>query len=147
MTDTAQNGRVASAKKDYEWAVAILGAIVSTPPVIALIQKGFHVELNWRFSEFIHYYQLVFTPVIDLVQWPVRFVLQLLRIDIVIPQWLKDLHAISFVLAGIFVRGWASKIGRFRLESRLKFESERDFADMDERALACPPSALMRQIG
>jgi|GEM_PF-3204853 len=137
MTEqTVQSGRFTSAKKDYDWAIAILGAIVSTPPVIAFIQKGFHIELHWALSNFVHYYQALFTPIIDAMQWPIRNGLKYVGVDIVIPQWIKDVHAISFVLAGIFVRGWASKIGRRRLEMRLRRESEREFSYLEGGALA-----------
>jgi hypothetical protein len=67
-------------------------------------------------------------PAIDFVQTPLRGLLEWLKVDWTIPQWMKDLHALSFVMAGIYVRSWGTLAeSKHRLSKRLYGHSDDDF--------------------
>lgn len=91
------------AKRDFGWATAVLGGLLSAPMVISLVQQGFHVDLNWGFAHFVEFYRGFVHPIVDVIQWPLRVVMGWMQIDR-FPLWLKDLHSLSFVGAAIFVR-------------------------------------------
>lgn len=102
-------------RKQFQQTLALLGVIVSATAVINLIQAGFHVHLNWGFSHFIEYYRQIAAPIMDVLQWPLRYALERLNIAWTVPQWLKDAHVLCFVLAGVYARGWTTDIEELRV--------------------------------
>lgn len=130
------------ARRDYAWAMVTLGALFSTPALISLIQHGFNIHLNWGFSHLVEFYRGFITPIIDMVESPVRWLLDWQRVEWVIPQWLKDLHALSFIAAGLAARGWGfGAFGSAGLPAKQSAEQSRDFL---KNELESPTSTVPR---
>src|SRR5262245_27824863 len=104
-------------REHYRWAEKLLGALVSAPAIVGLVQHGTNIKLNWGFYHFLSFYRSIATPLIDFVEWPLREGIALLHLYFQIPVWLKDLHTISFVLAAIFVRANVRPIDLDQLSS------------------------------
>ena len=102
----ARSRRIPGIREQAEWAFTVLGCIVSASAIINLIQSGFAITLSWGFSHFVEYYRQIVTPIVDVIQWPIRAMLSALHVEWTIPQWIKDAHALSFTLAGLYIRGW-----------------------------------------
>ncbi len=97
-------------KSEFSAAMSVLGGVFAASTIIHLIQQGWSIQLNWGFSHFVEFYRSAMLPFVDLVQMPFRWALGALNVHIVVPLWLKDLHTLSFVLAGVYVRGWRSDV-------------------------------------
>lgn len=100
--------RLKSFRADISFVSTMLGALFAAATLIHLIQTGWNVHLNWGFAHFVEFYRRALIPIVDTIQWPLRAALAALHFDLHIPQYVKDLHALGFVLAGIYVRAWVS---------------------------------------
>jgi hypothetical protein len=94
-----------NAKREFDIVMMLLGALFAVPTIVSLIQHVLDVGLNWYFADFIEFYRRIITPAVDFVQAPIRWLIDALHIRWVIPVWFKDLHALSFIGAGIMTRG------------------------------------------
>jgi hypothetical protein len=104
----ATTGGLYQAKKDYDWVTALLGGCFTAPAIISLIQHGLQIELNWGFWHFVNFYRSFVTPIVDFIQFPLRQILAWWHIAWPIPQWLKDLHALSFVGVAVWIRAMST---------------------------------------
>ena len=91
-------------KREFDGVMWVLGSLVAAPSMISVVQHAFDIGLQGAFLESVAHYRRLATPVIDLVQLPISALLHLIGVSWDIPQWCKDLHALSFVGAGIFAR-------------------------------------------
>ncbi len=71
---------------------------------ISLLQHGLNIHLSWGFANFVEFYRGAVGPVLDILLWPVRALLRWFHVQWIIPQWAKDLWALSFLGANVFWR-------------------------------------------
>lgn len=93
------------AKREFDGVMLVLGALFAAPTLISLIQHIAQVGLHWYFADFVDFYRALVTPLIDLIQAPIRWLLAAFGIDWTIPRWVKDLHTLSFLGTGFLMRG------------------------------------------
>jgi hypothetical protein len=110
------------ARQDLSFATSAIGVTFAAATAINLIQHGFNIHLNWGFAHFLAFYRDALFPLINVIQWPVRAILEALDLKITVPAWLKDLHILSFVLGGLYVRGWS-------IEARARAQQELETAE------------------
>lgn len=90
---------------------AVIGVFIAGPILTSLVQDVFSLDLYAVFECVVALYRSLITPVIAWIQSPLVALLDALNVDWTIPQWFRDLHALSFALGGIEARAlaWASR--------------------------------------
>jgi hypothetical protein len=104
MPDNSGSSVVARAKSDYRFWMALLGALLSAPPIISLIQKSFQVELVPALLEALQFYRRLYYPVIEAAQYVLSLVPWLNFYELIYSGFMsratyKDLAALSCVSA------------------------------------------------
>jgi hypothetical protein len=115
-------GELSRGRRDFSFAMSALGVIFAASTAVNLIQHGFNIHLNWGFVHFLAFYREATLPLVNVIQWPARAIFEALHLNITIPGWIKDLHILSFVLGGLYVRGWS-------IEAKARAQQELESAD------------------
>jgi hypothetical protein len=95
---------IVRAKSEYKFWMALLGALLSAPPIISLIQKSLQIELVPSLREALVFYRKLYYPVIDAAQYvlslfPWLDLYALLYASFMSREVYKDLAALSCVSA------------------------------------------------
>jgi hypothetical protein len=90
--------------RGFKEAMWLLGVLVTSASIISLIQHGFSIKLSPILDEIVVYYRALVAPLFSLLYSPIEAVIRWLALDWHLPQWLRDLHTLSFIGAGIYVR-------------------------------------------
>jgi hypothetical protein len=86
---------------DLFWFYALLGSILSALAIISLTQKVLDVGLVPVMQEIVDYYRHTVHPIMHVMLGWVRWLFS----DWVLPEWFKDLYALSFLGGFSFARG------------------------------------------
>lgn len=97
---------------DFAWAMATLGALFTAAAVVSLIQSNFRIQLHWGLSHLLAFYRDMLDPVMEVLLFPVRTYLDVIGVEWTIPRWAVDAWTLSFVAAGLYVRGQREFFGR-----------------------------------
>jgi hypothetical protein len=85
-------------RKTFDWTFALLGGLFTAPSVISLLQRSFTLSLAENFADFVAFYRGLTTPLFSVLYFPFQW------LDI--PAWVGDLHVLSFVGMGVWLRGY-----------------------------------------
>jgi hypothetical protein len=104
MPNDARANVIAAARSDYRFWIALLGALLSAPAIISLIQKLFKVGLAPIFSDILDYYRNLYYPVVEALQKLLAFIpwfdfYALIYSSLMSHEVYKDLTALSFISA------------------------------------------------
>lgn len=87
-------------KKAFEHMLWVLGALLSAPALISLVQRMFDVGLVTQFADFVAFYRELLQPVFEVLYAPLRMLFHWS-----VPEWVSDLQLLAFIGGGALMRG------------------------------------------
>jgi hypothetical protein len=87
-------------KKAFDHMLWVLGALLSAPALISLVQRMLDIGLVAQFADFVSFYRALMHPVFEVLYAPLRMLFHWS-----IPHWVQDLQLLAFIGAGAIVRG------------------------------------------
>jgi hypothetical protein len=104
MSNDVRGGAIAAARSDYKFWIALLGALLSAPAIISLIQKLAKIGLAPTLAGILDYYRNLYYPVVGALQSLLAFIpwfdfYALIYSAFMSRDVYKDLTALSLVSA------------------------------------------------
>jgi len=104
MSKDARADAIAVARSDYKFWIALLGALLSAPAIISLVQKLFKIGLAPIFSGILDYYRNLYYPIVEALQKLIALIpwfdfYALIYSGLMSREVYKDLTALSLVSA------------------------------------------------